>query len=573
MLEVNAQTITKVTLVNGNTTTDITHLKIGSTYVFAKPFTYTAGSKTGVASITCTRASSPYAHASTGTVSSGMTIYYGDTIYFTATASTGYNVSSSATSSSPITVTGNVTGSSYITATRKTFDIFFEGTNVYFNNTSSTRYNTVAYYGDILEVSGSNFYIKKWDSPNTIRETITAQAVPQTGYTGIAVFPDPDSPVTSGSTQTCQASYSRIPYTITFSNTSYGTWSNGSGSPKTLTAYYGDKITRSGNTVTCYKWDATTTARWTNTLNANTNTAQYSYTATASGDNINSVTSTATFGATSSRTTNKYNVSVSKGTGIDRIYYKTSSSGSYSSTTSNLSLSLDYGTYFAWYATPSTGYNLTSSYTSSNPYTNNGITGALSFSATASLKTYTLTITVNTGVARVYYKVNGASSWSSTTSSKTVSINHGSNIYWYATASSGYRRDDNYTSSSSYATISSVSGNKTISPTATLSSIEYTICIAAITAGVIDPYYICSDESDYEGLVAPGGLGSYVVSEFQVYVTRDASLHTVWVSQSQINDELPPEYHYSGGSIECPCDPSNPVVYLGVYVEYIDDDH
>ena len=195
MLEVNAQTITKVTLVNGNTTTDITHLKIGSTYVFAKPFTYTAGSKTGVSSITCTRASSPYAHAATGTVTNSTTIYYGDTLYFTASASTGYNVSSSATSSNPITVTGNITGANYITANRKTFDIFFQGTNVYFNNTTQTRYNTIAYYGDILEVSGSTFYIKKWDSPTTIRETITAQAIPQTGYTGYAVFPDPDSPV------------------------------------------------------------------------------------------------------------------------------------------------------------------------------------------------------------------------------------------------------------------------------------------------------------------------------------------------------------------------------------------
>lgn len=97
--------------------TNVNVVKYNNTYVWGRPFTYTTGSKTGVASITCTRASSPYAHASTGTVATGGTIYYGDTIYFTATATTGYNApTSSKTSSSPLTVTGNVTGADYITA-------------------------------------------------------------------------------------------------------------------------------------------------------------------------------------------------------------------------------------------------------------------------------------------------------------------------------------------------------------------------------------------------------------------------------------------------------------------------
>lgn len=56
-------------------------------------YTYTTGNlPTGVESLTCTRYSSPNKGASTGTVSSGDPVYYGDTLYWTATASTGYTI-------------------------------------------------------------------------------------------------------------------------------------------------------------------------------------------------------------------------------------------------------------------------------------------------------------------------------------------------------------------------------------------------------------------------------------------------------------------------------------------------
>ena len=63
------------------------------------------------------------------------------------------------------------------------------------------------------------------------------------------------------------------------------------------------------------------------------------------------------------------------------------------------------------------------------------------------LNKYTLTLTKGTGISTIYYKINGATSWSSTTSSTTVQVNYGSTWYAYATAASGYSYTA-YTSSS-----------------------------------------------------------------------------------------------------------------------------
>ena len=83
----------------------------------------------------------------------------------------------------------------------------------------------------------------------------------------------------------------------------------------------------------------------------------------------------------------------------------------------------------------------------------------------AVIKTFTLTIEKNSNITAIYYKVNGASSWSSTSSSTTVSFNYNTNIYWYATCAQGY--ETTYDSSSNYATISYAQSDKIISPTAT----------------------------------------------------------------------------------------------------------
>ena len=100
-------------------------LKFNGTGYFGKRFTLTKNTSTGV-TLTVNRTSSPNQRASTGTVSTGNTIYYGDVITITCTASSGYtnpklyvNTGSgmiARTSPYSFTVTGNVTF--YGTATK-----------------------------------------------------------------------------------------------------------------------------------------------------------------------------------------------------------------------------------------------------------------------------------------------------------------------------------------------------------------------------------------------------------------------------------------------------------------------
>lgn len=82
---------------------------------------YTASWSTGTGySITVKRTSSPNGGASIGNLSSDATVYYGDVLSITYTASTGYFISTKGSTS--ITVTGNVTSSNiYVTASANSY--------------------------------------------------------------------------------------------------------------------------------------------------------------------------------------------------------------------------------------------------------------------------------------------------------------------------------------------------------------------------------------------------------------------------------------------------------------------
>ena len=54
------------------------------------------------------------------------------------------------------------------------------------------------------------------------------------------------------------------------------------------------------------------------------------------------------------------------------------------------------------------------------------------------ISTYTLTITKGTGVSTIYYKIDGASSYTSSTSNVSLSVNSGSTYSYYGVATSGY---------------------------------------------------------------------------------------------------------------------------------------
>lgn len=119
-------------------------------------YSYSNGTKTGVASLTTYRVSSNYNQASTGALSSSDTIYAGDQIYFVPTASSGYNVSTSYYDSNhTLTVTGNVVGVDYVTASIPTLNpptvslvwgSYHEWVDVVVTNPSSNPAVTLSYY-------------------------------------------------------------------------------------------------------------------------------------------------------------------------------------------------------------------------------------------------------------------------------------------------------------------------------------------------------------------------------------------------------------------------------------------
>ena len=175
---------------------DVKKVILDGSTVWCKPFTYSQGTlPTGVASLTCTRYSTEEPTASTGTVSSGSPIYYGDVIYWTATASTGYNVSVSHGSSNKVTVTGNINGASNagLSVSVKSYTLTISVTNESYGSYSVSRTSSplagaatgalsngsTIYYGDVLTGSHS----KNADSPISWNAwpTVTAPSATTTG--------------------------------------------------------------------------------------------------------------------------------------------------------------------------------------------------------------------------------------------------------------------------------------------------------------------------------------------------------------------------------------------------------
>ncbi len=140
-----------------------------------KSYTATWSSATGV-TISVKRTSSPNKNASTGTLSSGATVYYGDVLAITYTANAGYTISTKGATS--ITVTGNITSSDIkATATANVikYNVVYKSSNGTSLGTATVEHafnttNTVApktFAGYTTPTSQSI----KWDS--TSAKTIT----------------------------------------------------------------------------------------------------------------------------------------------------------------------------------------------------------------------------------------------------------------------------------------------------------------------------------------------------------------------------------------------------------------
>lgn len=114
--------------------------------------------------IAVNRTSSPYANASTGSLSNGAVVYYGDVLSVTYTASTGYSISSKGSTS--ITVNGNVTSANiYASVSVNSYTASWNagtGCSITVKRTSSPRAGASignissgakVYYGDVLSVT------------------------------------------------------------------------------------------------------------------------------------------------------------------------------------------------------------------------------------------------------------------------------------------------------------------------------------------------------------------------------------------------------------------------------------
>ena len=100
-------------------------------YAAAKVLSYTVSwNESAGYSVTVKRTSSPKAGASTGNLSNGATVYYGDTLTISYAAKTGYSMSSTGITS--VTVSGNVTSSSIYASTSAnsyTYNVVYKSSN------------------------------------------------------------------------------------------------------------------------------------------------------------------------------------------------------------------------------------------------------------------------------------------------------------------------------------------------------------------------------------------------------------------------------------------------------------
>lgn len=135
----------------------------------------------------------------------------------------------------------------------------------------------------------------------------------------------------------------------------------------------------------------------------------------------------------------KYNLTLTKGTGISIMYYKINGSNTYASTTnSSITVSVNEGSTYYYYGIASAGYAMNSCSLSSGPCSGTMGASAVTKTLTASANSYNLTLSKGTGVSTIYYRVNGATNYSSSTASKTVAVKYGTTYYYYGTPSTGY---------------------------------------------------------------------------------------------------------------------------------------
>lgn len=153
--------------------TDLTVLKYGTTAVWGKPYSLSinAGANT---SVTVSRTSSPNQGASTGTLSSGSVVYYGDVLTISYSVSSGYKISTSTVNGTTFTSGQSFTVTSAI--------------SVVTTAEASASWKTV-WTGSVRKPVGSS----AWTTSNLVNSTapirVTVSGEYQ-GYTDDDIYPD-----------------------------------------------------------------------------------------------------------------------------------------------------------------------------------------------------------------------------------------------------------------------------------------------------------------------------------------------------------------------------------------------
>ncbi len=215
-----------------------------------KPYTVKWSAGTGT-TITVKRTSSPNANASTGTLSSGAAIYYGDVLSISYAAATGYSLKTQGETS--ITVKGDVTASNiYATASVNSYTAKWNtgtGYTITVKRTSSPKANAstgaissgaTVYHGDVLSITYT---------------AATGYSLSTKGSTSITVSGN----VTSSNiyaTATANSYTYNIKY-VSSNGTSLGT--------STATYKYGTTNTITPKTFTGYTTPATQSVKWDST--------------------------------------------------------------------------------------------------------------------------------------------------------------------------------------------------------------------------------------------------------------------------------------------------------------------
>ena len=174
-------------------------------------------------------------------------------------------------------------------------------------------------------------------------------------------------------------------------------------------------------------------------------------------------------------TVNKYKLTLTKGTGIGTIFYKINGASAYTSATATTTLDVNYNSTYYFYGVATTGYTYTKC-TESSPCSAKIGAEAASQTLTGTVSKYKLTLKKGTGIGTIYYKINGASTYTSTTATATLNVNYGSTYYYYGVAATGYT----YTACTASSPCSAKMGTTAVTQTLTGTINTYKVTLAVV---------------------------------------------------------------------------------------------